>query len=165
MEAVNVNNWPRYPLGKEGYFYIAPGKGNGDLLYNTCRMIIETNDKSQWAVDSLVDVFDCLIIGIRWPDDMAEHIHTITHRQDEMTQDPWIMAYACAVHLNMMMFVEAIKPSVFFWLPDKWAWRRALLGKRNLYRVWRIITRLIPKQWFVETLYYYMEWAYQKTIR
>jgi len=154
-----MEKWEGYLLVKKGFFYVAPGKGNGDLIYNTCRKIIDDYDRSSWAYGALASVFDCLNKGIRWPDRFDDYIVTANHKQTDMTQDPWIMAYCLAIHLNRKQYIENFKPGILFWLPDKWSWRRSLLDKPNFYRVWRAIARLIPKQWFVQTLYDYMERA------
>jgi hypothetical protein len=145
-------------------FYISIGDGNGDLLYNTCREIIDRDDHDDWSHLALEEVFRCLKLGVRWPDYMIDRIPAaIDRRQYDMTQDPWIMAYCCAVHLDRYDLIEEYKPSIWiFNLPDKWAWRRALLGKPNMYWMWRRIT---PHDWlqnFVYVFYGYMDKAYLK---
>lgn len=152
------------PKERVSRFYISPGDGNGDLLYNTCREIIDRNEQGIWPNHSIEFVFLCLSEGMRWPDYMVEHIPAAQWRdQYDMTQDPWIMAYCCAVHLNRIDLIQRYKPSVkIFNLPDKWAWRRALLGKWNTWWIWR---RIIPFNWlqnFVYVFYGYMEKAYGK---
>lgn len=155
------------PREQQDYFYVSEWSSkskNGDLLYNTCREIIDENRKDAWAHESLFRVFKHLEVGQRWPTYMKEYIHpSIHHRQYHMTQDPWIMAYCCAVHLGRYDLILEYKPSCkIFNLPDKWAWRRALLGQRNCYWFWRRIT---PHNWmqnFVYVFYGYMEKAYLK---
>jgi len=148
-------------------FYIQPDAGNGDLLYNTCREIIDKNEQDEWAHWALESVFDCLEKGIRWPDHMVKYIPAAAYRrQDDMTQDPWIMAYCCAVHLNRIDLIRRYRPNnKIFNLPDKWAWRKALLGKRNAYWLWRIITPYRLMQWFVYVFYGYMDKAYLDQIK
>lgn len=146
------------------YFYIHYGSGNGDLLYNTCREIIDRDDHDEWSHRALEKVFECLEQGIRWPDHMIPYIPAANHRaQDDMTQDPWIMAYCCAVHLKRFDLIKDYRPSIrLFNLPDKWAWRRALLGGCDTYQIWRYIT---PHNWmqdFVYVFYGYMDKAYLK---
>lgn len=151
--------WSAVERYKDGLFYMGPG-GNGDLLYNTARKILETDDKSEWAYDSLEAVFNSLDKGKRWPDDMSEKITTTNHKQTDMTQDPWIMAYCCAVHLDRYDMIKMYKPGIkTFNLPDKWAWRRALLGKSNMYWLYRRITPYGLLQDFVYVFYGFMERA------
>jgi len=143
-------------------FYISLGDGNGDLLYNTCREIIDKLERDVWAHASLEEIFIYLELGMRWPDHMIPDIPAHSGgRQFDMTQDPWILAYCCAVHLERYDLIEKYKPSIrIFNLPDKWAWRRALLGKPNMYWLWRRIT---PHRWmqhFVYVFYGYMDQAY-----
>jgi hypothetical protein len=146
------------PKVKINMFYYSNGDGNGDLLYNTCREIIDRDNTDPWSHGSLEGVFECLEAGLRWPDYMANLI-TPTD-QYCMTQDPWIMAYCCAVHLDRIDLIEKYKPSIrIFNLPDKWAWRRALLDKPNLYWLWRRITPHNWMQHFVYVFYGYMEKA------
>jgi hypothetical protein len=168
---INVERWnelraghtakPREPIH---LFYISIGDGNGDLLYNTCREIIDRGDTDYWSHMALEEVFKCLERGVRWPNYMVEYIPAaVGRRQNSMTQDPWLLAYCCAVHLDRIDLIERYKPSVLlFNLPDKWAWRRALLGKPNMYWLWRIVT---PHRWlqgFVYVFYGYMDEAYKK---
>jgi hypothetical protein len=167
-------NWDRWEKLRAGHsakhkepillFYISPGNGNGDLLYNTCREIIDKEVNDEWSSAALEEVFRCLELGMRWPDYMIPDIPAATgqgDRQFDMTQDPWILAYCCAVYLDRIDLIEKHKPSIrIFNLPDKWAWRRALLGKPNLYWLWRRIT---PHRWlqhFVYVFYGYMDKAY-----
>jgi hypothetical protein len=151
-------------LKQEGYFYLdqRESRGNGDLLYNTFRKIIDTNDQSEWAWIAFQKCYECLKKGQRWPDSLSDRITTTNHEQYDMTQDPWILGYCCAVSLDVADMIKEARPPRFFWLPDKNAWRRALLGKRNLYWFWRRVARIIPKQGYVQEFYDYMEAAYEK---
>jgi hypothetical protein len=150
-------SWSAVERTKDGLFYMGPG-GNGDLLYNTARKIIETDDKSEWAYSSLEAVFSSLNEGKRWPDSMSDKITTTNHKQTDMTQDPWILAYCCAIHLERTDLIEKYKPGIrIFNLPDKWAWRRALLGKPNLWGLYRRITPHNLMQDFVYVFYGFME--------
>ena len=77
-------SWDGTNKVKEGYFYRGPERGwelekygfyprgLGDLLYNTYRMIVETNDKSDWAVKAFLKCTDLLREGKRWPDYMQD---------------------------------------------------------------------------------------------
>ena len=151
------------PKVRINLFYYSCGDGNGDLLYNTCREIIDRGETDPWTHAALEEVFVCLENGERWPDSMAHLIKTDLSKQYKMTQDPWLMAYCCAVHLGRRDLIVKHKPSIkVFNLPDKWAWRRSLLNKPNLYWLWRRIT---PHNWmqrFVYVFYGYMDQAYKK---
>jgi len=168
---IDFNKWEALRAGhsakpkeRVNLFYVSIGDGNGDLLYNTSREIIDKNYTGPKMEHSLEMVFVCLSWGQRWPNYMKEHIAPGLHDQQfRMTQDPWLMAYCCAVHLDRIDLIERYKPSVkIFNLPDKWAWRRALLNKRNTWWLWR---RIIPFNWlqhFVYVFYGYMEKAHGK---
>ena len=169
---IDFDKWERLRAGHSSkeririsLFYVQPEAGNGDLLYNTCREIIDRKYTDPSVHHSLEMVFLCLSVGERWPDYMKDYIDPGLHgNQHRMTQDPWLMAYCCAVHLDRIDLIETYRPSVkIFNLPDKWAWRRALLGKCDTWRIWR---RIIPFNWlqdFVYVFYGYMEKAYLKT--
>jgi len=141
-------------------FYYSIGDGNGDLLYNTCREILDRKDTDEWAHRALEQVFTCLDLGMRWTVQMNDMIFLGEERRLDMTQDPWILAYCCAVHLNRKDLIEQHKPNFFMFLPDKWAWRRALLSKPNLYWLWRKLTPHNQLQDFVYVFYGYMDKAY-----
>ena len=153
---------------REGLWFFGHS-GNGDVLHNTCFELIDRGIDDRDAHRVLGKVFDLCIWGKRWPDDIAHRITTTNHKQTDMTQECWIAAYCLAVHLNDTDYIELWKPkfynkgwhSGFLWTPEKVAWRRALLGKRNLYPMWKRIMRLIPKQDYVEALYWRMEQAYE----
>lgn len=139
-------------------FYYDPKSGNGDFFYNTCRSIIEDELEDDDYV--LEEIFFWLDRGKRWPDWADYLITTKNHKQTDITQDPWIMAYCCAAYLGRYDLIEKYKPGAWVLLPDKWAWRRALLGKPNLYWLWRRITPYRFMQWFVYVFYGFMEKAY-----
>jgi len=155
--------WSQHERLKVWLFYYAPGHGNGDWLYNTARAIIESGLKGVWEHKSLEIIFETLKKGQRWPDDAKEWIDPgLWPQQYRMTQDPWILAYCCAVYLGRYDLIEKYKPSIkVFNLPDKWAWRRALLGKPNLYWLWRRITPHNWMQGFVYVFYGFMDQAYK----
>lgn len=72
-------SWDPTNKTKENYFWIGPERpweeekygfyprGMGDILYNTYRMIVETNDKSWWARQSFEICTNLLKKGLRWP--------------------------------------------------------------------------------------------------
>ena len=140
------------------FFYYDNSSGNGDLGYNTCREIIDRDQNDPWAHAALEGVFEMLAAGMRWPDYMANLIDPTD--QYRMSQDPWLLAYCCAVHLGREDLIEKYKPNTWLFFLDKWAWRRALLGKPNLYWLWRIITPHFVMQHFVYVFYGYMDQAY-----
>lgn len=164
---INIDKWNKLRAGHTAkpkirirVFYYSPGDGNGDLLYNTCREIIDRDDQDEWAHKSLEKVFICLDLGIRWTVQMNDMIFLGEERRLDMTQDPWLLAYCCAVHLGRQDLIELYKPNFWMFLPDKWAWRRSLLGKSNSYWLWRKITPYRWMQHFVYVFYGYMDIAY-----
>lgn len=182
---INKERWNKLREGHSSkvkervkYFYIHEGSGNGDLLYNTAREIIDRDDHDCWSDDAFDAIFHCLKIGVRWPNYMIPHIPAATgpgDRQYDMTQDPWILAYCLAVHLGRYHYIRKYKPSCkLFNIPDKWAWRRALLGKPNLWWLWRLFPHTLLNKirytWkgkerglfqdFVYVFYGYMDQAY-----
>lgn len=164
--------WDIEEFYKEGYFYRGPEKewefdeygfyprGLGDLIYNTLRKIIETNDKNKWAHWALVASGDLLIQGKRWPDDL-DPIGATYRSQFSMTRDPWVAYYACAMHLDRKQFIFR-KPPWRLYSPEVWAWRRALLGKRNCYRLFRWLSP--PRRDFVKALDNLMWNAYENVL-
>jgi len=48
--------------------------GVADFIFNNCRMIMETEDKSVWAYDLLEFCGDLLVQGIRWPIEIQNKI-------------------------------------------------------------------------------------------
>lgn len=164
---INLVKWERLRAGhttkpkrRENLFYYDPSSENGDILHNTCREIIDRGDQDEWAHYSLEEVFICLEKGLRWPNYIAHLIGM--NDQTRMTQDPWLLAYCCAVHLDRIDLIEKYKPNLWMFLPDKWAWRRALLSRMNLYWLWRRITPHCLMQHFVYVFYGYMDQAYLK---
>ena len=146
----------------QGWWY-HHGSGNGDLFTNTARKIY---DDPNYPNANLVldEMFHWLAAGKRWPDYMSELITTTTHKQIDMTQDPWIMAYCAAVKLNRYDLIRQYKPScTIFNLPDKWAWRKALLGKPFWWKRFRKIIPYNHLQWFVYVFYGFMELAYKES--
>jgi len=150
--------WSKVTRQKVGYFYWHPGAGNGDLIYNTCREIIDRNDRSPWANNALLTCLVLLDEGKRWPDWMEKdgYVTTESHTQDQVTQDPWIMAYCCAAHLGRYHLIKAF-PYRIKVLPDKWAWRDALLGKPKRWKRWDKILPYGLFNWWVYVFYGYMK--------
>lgn len=166
------HKWKIEEYFKDGYFYIRKSEqweidqwgfavnGRGDLIYNTCRKIIETGDESHWAEIALASCVDLLLKGRRWPEYMDEGITEKYWKGFKMTRDPWILMYACAVHLKSRSY---LKDKIPWWLysPTTWAWHRALLNKPNCYKFWKWLLPTSRKQ-FVRDLDYFREWAYNK---
>jgi len=147
-------SWNINEFYKEGNYYRGPKKqweydlygfypsGLSDLIYNTLRVILETNDTSEWADNSFIECFKLLSQNKRWPDRMnqpAVEGKKPYRSQYSMTRDPFVLFYACAVHLNRKTFIKT-KPPWWLYRPELWALRRALLGKRNLFRLWHWLT-------------------------
>ena len=164
-------HWDIKDFTKEGYFYRGIKKlwelfkygfypcGMGDLIYNTLRKIIETNDKSEWAHRALDECAVLLYLDKRWPDYMNEEVVGDKYRsQYSMTRDPYILFYACAIHLDERRYIK-MKPPLRLYTPHVWAWRRVLLGKPNLYWLWKRVMGT-PKKEFVQVLRYYQDWSY-----
>jgi hypothetical protein len=117
-------------------------------------------------------IFECLNDGIRWPDEVDYLITTPTHKQTDITKDPWIMAYCCAVHLNRIDLIRAYPPpteptgdkwrkSSYFRKPEL-AWYNALLGDDKKWKRWSWLGNFIPvKHTFV--MYGFMCQAYEQS--
>ena len=169
--------WDANRLVKEGYFYRGPQKewefdlygfyprGLGDLIYNTMRKIIETDDRSGWAYTSLCYCGDLLDQRMRWPDELDPPFidgKKPYRKQTDMTRDPYIMWYCACILLNHREYIREVTIPFYLYTPEVWAWRRALLGKLNLYTMWRKINSIFPKKDYVKTLDNYM-WTYYHT--
>ena len=167
----DTHEWKIEEYFKEGYFYRRKSEqweyddwgfypnGIGDLIYNTLRVIIETDDKSMWAINSFSLCASLLRDGKRWPDSMNDEPTDIYRSQFSMTRDPWILMYACAIHLGFDSFIKDKIP-LRLYSPKTWAWRRDLLGKWNLYKLWKWL--LPPKKQFVKDLHYFREYSLTK---
>jgi hypothetical protein len=154
----------------DGY-YIDPDSGNGDLFYNTTRWITENPTADYLDHLTLDEMFACLTSGKRWPNNMDFLITTTNHKQTDITKDPWIMAYCCAVHLGRYDLIKEYppptEPTGYKW--RKWsyfrafemAWYNALLGDDKKWKRWRWIGNFIPvKHTFV--MYGFMCEAYNQ---
>jgi hypothetical protein len=64
--------------------------------------------------------------------------HKRTRYRKDMTRDPYIAFYRCAVHLNRVQFVETIKMPIRLWRPEVWKWKRRLLKEHRLNYVQRL---------------------------
>jgi len=165
----DTHEWKIEEYFKEGYFYRRKSEqwefddwgfypnGIGDLIYNTLRVIIETEDKSRWAEWAFIECSMLLSRGKRWPDSMNDEPTEIYRSQFSMTRDPWILYYACAIHLGRTWPHLYEKIPFHLYSPKTWAWRRALLGKWNLYWFWKWL--LPPKKQFVKDLHYFREYS------
>lgn len=168
-------------LKKDGKWYRGPKKGwekdkygfdpwgLSDLIYNNLRKIIEDGDKSVWAYKVFDQCTVLLINGKRWPDDLnPPKIYTDSkkyRRQKSITRDPWVLYYAACIHLNKREFI-ALKPQWRLYRPNLWELRKALLGKKNSYRLWRLmnnfIAKFFPRKDFVVILEKYRNWSYDR---
>ena len=155
-------------------------RGLYDIIYNTCRKIIDDKDQSQWAIDALFSCANLLLWGIRYPwnyapENMARNrvdawisriLYEMGYRKTmkygcikTLSRDPFIYVLACAIHLGTPEIINVLSIPWYLWRPKVWAWHRALKGKRNLYLFWN---RLAPgkKPWFVAEMNRYMMDAY-----
>lgn len=131
-------------------------KAKGDIIYNTCRKIIDDNDCSEWAYRALEICAELLYERKRWPDefnhpndaknineyiisklfyDAGDNDWRLYRPQTNMTRDPWIYWIALCVHLNRRQFIEVVTIPFYLYLnsPTTWVWRRFLItgkGKR-----------------------------------
>jgi hypothetical protein len=180
-------NWKRWNRLKQPWseeerewlngWCMGPG-GNGDLLYNTARKIIEENYEDRMDEIILADVFRCLSEGKRWPNDMNELITTTNHKQTDLTKDPWIMAYCCAVHLDRFDLIREYPPPTkpvktvskkwrkwSYFLSWEYAWYKELIGQSRAYsRFWRHIIPIFG--YFVNHTYVligFMNQAYEQS--
>ena len=160
-------SWSVNNFRKQGYFYLDTREwcGNGDLLFNLCRMIIETNDHSEWANEALSEVYYCLETRIRWPDDMAKYVTTTNHKQTDITRDPYILFYCACIHAKTRVWIEWIKPPCNLYRPKMWAWRRYLINPTThngaMWLFWRYFSPTSKKE-YVQVLNRYMDWAVEK---
>lgn len=197
MNRHSDEEWLKQPREKVGLVYLAPYKewevdiwgfsdrGIGDVWYNTLRMIILTDDKSDWAERALFNALSYMKEGKRWGDefqaDHKDHIaknridwefskllyklklrSTKKYRpQKGMTRDPWIMLYCCAIHL-FGQIKGLPKPQWWLYRPTVWEWHKALLGRKNLYCLLRLYKpRKRPD--FVHVLDEYMDRFYYES--
>jgi len=58
----------------EDLFGFKSHSGTIDFIYNNCRQIVATNDKSDWAYELMTACFDLLIWDQRWPDVLQDDI-------------------------------------------------------------------------------------------
>lgn len=141
----------------------------GDMIYCTMRKIIDEDDKSEWAYNALTICADLLLMEKRWPDSLNHELDAknfieakITGRyrsQRNMTRDPYILFYACCVHLNRLQFIEEVRIPWHLYSRRTWVWRKALINDRE--EAWRKYHRLERKalhthnKTFTKQLVYY----------
>ena len=114
-----------------------PNSDNGDLFINECREILnETKD----AI-SLSFIFTILDKGCRWPASMDEYITTKNHTIYDVTRDCWIYAICAAVKEVRLNKIKAFPPP-FKWGPYR-AWYNTLIGKRDTFKYWLWVPRVI----------------------
>lgn len=161
-------------------------RGLGDLIYNTLRKIIETNDTSKWAYKAFDMCTVLLIQNKRWPDsmqpDQATHLDIIRfvtkkmHKwgwiekakyrsQRSMTRDPWTLYYAACIHLGKRDYIW-LNPPIKIRRVKLSALRKALLGQKNNYMFWKKfgdhLHKVFPRKDYVEVLEYYRNWCYER---
>ena len=155
--------WDTDRFYKHDYFYLDRGSGNGDLIYNTCKMILFTKEKSWWSYEALELCADTLRRGKRWPDYLAERITTTNHRQGELSRDPFILFYCLCIFLDRKQFIGATPIPMKLFRPRIWQWRRALQGKPNIFEWWCMRDPANKKKDYVKSLEYFIQWAWRKT--
>ena len=115
-----------------------------DLLYNTCRKIIDDKDFSPWAYEALERCADLLSRGIRYPgiEQMAKNrvglriskilyrLRLVKHQKygpnTKLTRDPYCYFFIACVVLDRRQFIQAIKVPWYLYAPHFWAWKRYL---------------------------------------
>lgn len=105
----------------------------GDIIYITCRYIIETNDTSDWALDALEVCFLLLQEELRWPHEMSHENdaknnlvykvdlfrwkiwyafnkpkpgHRLYRPQGSITRDPYIYFFTAAAMLEQWHYIQ-----------------------------------------------------------
>jgi len=157
-------------------------RGLGDLWTITCRMLIITDDKSDWAKTSLWKVFYHLIQNKRWPDEYNnEYIAKNTiqfywskllydlklrptrlyRSQHGITRDPWIYFMCAMVHIGQTWAFKC-RPPWWLYRPIVWEWFKAMEGKKNKYL---FFVRFRPKRRpnYVKMMDDYMDKYYEIT--
>ena len=146
--------------------------GRDDFVYNNCRMIMQTEDKSQWAYNLFARCSDLLLWHHRWPQNIQDKIpedrqcktrlcslfYKMKYKSlkglgvydwldgkdsklsklvykwsrcksrswGDMTRDPYIAFYTCAVYLNLPDFIQAASMPWYLYRRNVWAWHRYL---------------------------------------
>jgi len=128
-----------------------------DIIYITCRKIIDDNDKSEWAYAAFEIMAGLLSEGARWPAMLDHELDHLYGDRYKMTRDPYILFYACAVHLNRLQFIDAVKMKNGRRL-KMWIWKKHLVGTRHtkgLYE-WLELSQLwMHKREYTRQLVYY----------
>lgn len=120
----------------------------GDCIYNTCRKIIDEQDRSEWAYNALEICADLLKQNKRWPDWMNHErdtknriewwwskllwnldlIKTQKYRpQSSLTRDPFIYFYTACVVLDRKEWIEDVEIPWWLYRPNTWRWRKYLI--------------------------------------
>ena len=128
---------------KDGFFWRHPSSGDaGDLIFNTLARIIDMNDKSEWAKCSLLECMDLLLVDKRWPDRLNQE-NTAKNRlqwwfgkgytrpQDDMTRDPYVAFYCCALFLGFSNWIEMVPIPWYCFSPGVSWWRHKLMRPRK----------------------------------
>jgi len=166
------------------------GKAKGDIIYNTCRKIIDDDDrlaviKTPWYYNALSICADLLLRRVRWPDEFnhpndAKNIFQywiskwrydcglsswrLMRPQTNMTRDPFIYFYALCVHLDRLQFIEVVTIPLHLFRLKTWLWRKALItGKRNKLYEW-LETSKDHKLEYAQLLKHYRMKAYETRV-
>lgn len=124
---------------KGDYLWIDQDSGDaGDIIYNSMSKIIDMEDRSIWANDSLSYCIALLDNHQRWPD-MLNQENTAknflqwwlndkySRPQHFLTRDPYYSVICCAEFLKRADEIESIKIPWYCFSPAMWIWRRKLI--------------------------------------
>ena len=146
--------------------------GISDWIYNQCRMIMQTEDKSPWAYLVLKMCISLLETPSRWPIHLQIEIpenrqcktrlcsfynkykfkllkwigiykwldnkesklakkayqwsRVKLRSRNDMTKDPYIAVFACAMFLGKLNVIEEISIPYYLYRPSTWSWHRYL---------------------------------------
>ena len=140
---------------REVQIYGVAVDSKGDLIFNTCKKIINDLDQSEWAFDSVLECSDLLNTCKRWPDRMnqdidsktiIEHLtskilfalyiteHVKFGRQNHMTRDPYIALYCACFMMDNYYLIKRTPPPWYLYTPVFWSWYKFLLTGKAKYR-------------------------------
>jgi len=128
--------------------------GKGDIIYNTCKKIIDDGDKSGWAHDALDVCFILLQLwGRRWPDEMnhpndasnsviyyldkwrwkiwykfnrPKPGHRLYRPQRSLTRDPYIYFFTASAMLDHREYIRYTSIPWYLYSRTTWLWHKYL---------------------------------------
>ena len=143
-----MNDW-----NKDENFWIHSKSSNaGDVQYNTMSRIIDMEDQSDWAHDSLDECIELLSQRKRWPERMNQENTAknwiqwkwskwglgkkiYSRPRGAMTRDPYVAVITCALHLGRPEEIQNIKIPWYCYSRETWKWKREL--ERDNLPFWR----------------------------